>query len=1320
MKYTFTYKYISRILLICFLLQSCNNSGHLPTSGPLKIENEIEYYPGLKIQKSARQGFTLNTDFRNALINKLPERYQLGVAYANGDCFFDALAQCLNKINNTNVNTVKCLRMVCHEFYLKNKELVDSWNKGEYGGIDKGKDEYYMVQYTAEECEQYFHGRSPIWGRPDVEGIILCRQLNLEGVCVIEILQDPDTGQPVMHYCLVNEREYISSITEEQASSLLRSGNISILVNIQIANHFVPLVDREACQEQPDTNSQSFEVPCSKSQKSTAQDKEQKRKKTASHNYNITAQTPSIRARSNITKLERFSARLQQQCMDTTNSTVPLAKEKERLHGENLDIEKEGLEDQQEAHQPELTSSIHTEVLEAFQDDTTQVHHINLTGIKLSKQYLELLKSLVYNNSTIMYINWGEIPENCQQLKEEIDSKIIQNICNHTYHPNDYIHGLLARHVYNNPEEGSEVNLETISEELGHTLPTDTPSIWKVVYVKDGRGRTGHYSVLYVNETTRQAVLSFQGTNPKKLETALSNIKNSNGSIIQNVLNALSSILDSRDLREDLQGVLGNYTTDSQESTYKVTHEAIEYAKEHYLSLSFTGHSLGGYLAELAVAFCYSDFDYRHTRAVVFDSPGIGKKLDKITKDSGIRNEPMEFNTKNLPIISYNSAPNIVNTCNWHPGEIWKVSPELKWTDRWENRIKELSRMPIMGKLAARNAKWLLALKGHNLGTILALFDPNKGKPSSCVRMDHWPKANNKTSYLSKKGKVGRYVVSTFAGIVVPLIVSLLNPIVIEPISVYIRSITRLPINSYTLSGIVISSLVSMSYLFGGFIESKLDKIYCVTSSLIGFLLDRPNMNYTQYWKTLENLDAHCKASDPSLGAKFRLLFDGNYKESKLDPQVHIINKNAFNDADRFLSELYRFKDAIKIAEHKDLIIRILQNILEDYDIEFISNKEYIRLAPGREDISRLRDKINTILEVISKEQIRDITKTAQYKFEQFSKKIKNKISNKNLLRGLPPVTFKHKKELISIKKGKKVYREPTIKKWNLKHLFYIGIIILVLSCIFLPPLGIILGLAGQNNGTRSDNQTGIAIPGNPLHHRHTSAGVASSSNSFGSLEVENDPAIQAIEEEYWREFEETITEEDFQWAADCIKEAVDFRRGYRQVTVFEITPKKAAALAQSLQGTSVTGIKLLYIKSDDLYEVWNAFTKYLKGTYIRVIDLRFSQAKHLSDEKEIAEKAAEFARSLRGTPVLDLYLEGRWINNLWLIEFLRNLPGTRLKEIHMSGTRITDAFTKDLITVDNLNNTALEKVFLDGNPGIHDKKQYWLKDDFPYIEWNF
>ena len=171
----------------------------------------------------------------------LPENYIIAKSVDDGGCFFDALAQALNVIKETDIFDEKFLRMQCHEYYLKNKEKVDQWNNKDYGGIDKG-DEYYKIQYTNQECIDLFSNQMPLWGRSYIEGKILCEQLNLSGIYLIELLQNPEDNSTISH-CLLITKDACRSLDEDKVNLSQHTTN-PILIVSQESLHFVPVLPR--------------------------------------------------------------------------------------------------------------------------------------------------------------------------------------------------------------------------------------------------------------------------------------------------------------------------------------------------------------------------------------------------------------------------------------------------------------------------------------------------------------------------------------------------------------------------------------------------------------------------------------------------------------------------------------------------------------------------------------------------------------------------------------------------------------------------------------------------------------------------------------------------------------------------------------------------------------------------------------------------------------------------------------------------------------------------------------------------------------------
>jgi hypothetical protein len=101
--------------------------------------------------------------------------------------------------------------------------------------------------------------------------------------------------------------------------------------------------------------------------------------------------------------------------------------------------------------------------------------------------------------------------------------------------------------------------------------------------------------------------------------------------------------------------------------------QAIKY-KEY--SLSFTGHSLGSYLAELSVYYCHQDLDYPNVKAVTFDGPGSYEMMELLSGSEVIGSDT-NFNILDFDITCYVNAPNIVNCSNTHAKRVYRLFPKL-------------------------------------------------------------------------------------------------------------------------------------------------------------------------------------------------------------------------------------------------------------------------------------------------------------------------------------------------------------------------------------------------------------------------------------------------------------------------------------------------------------------------------------------------------------------------------------------------------------------------------------------------------------------
>nr|WP_231571873.1 hypothetical protein [Rickettsia amblyommatis] len=73
-----------------------------------------------------------------------------------------------------------------------------------------------------------------------------------------------------------------------------------------------------------------------------------------------------------------------------------------------------------------------------------------------------------------------------------------------------------------------------------------------------------------------------------------------------------------------------------------------KYAEENNYNLSFTGHPLGVWLAELSLYFAHRDFHYPKAKAITFDSPGLATE----NLQPQMYSHETTFDVKNLNITN--------------------------------------------------------------------------------------------------------------------------------------------------------------------------------------------------------------------------------------------------------------------------------------------------------------------------------------------------------------------------------------------------------------------------------------------------------------------------------------------------------------------------------------------------------------------------------------------------------------------------------------------------------------------------------------------
>ena len=228
------------------------------------------------------------------------------------------------------------------------------------------------------------------------------------------------------------------------------------------------------------------------------------------------------------------------------------------------------------------------------------------------------------------------------------------------------------------------------------------PHGWKLLTTaSDGRRKSGYFGAAYWHPENQQVVIAHRGTKLSNLGA----------------------------LWEDFNGVMRIQYVRQMESAstfaYKVVEVLGEVNQEMGTSfqLFFTGHSLGGWLAQITTftteylkregdIFLGNNNEQNccHPHTVVFDSPGCKNMLFKMTDKLNVGHDGRSIDIDHLDITTYLSAPNPINTCNAHLGTVYRI-------------FTGLYDMGWSGKQTA-----LYALEVRNMNKIVKAFDPETGQ----------------------------------------------------------------------------------------------------------------------------------------------------------------------------------------------------------------------------------------------------------------------------------------------------------------------------------------------------------------------------------------------------------------------------------------------------------------------------------------------------------------------------------------------------------------------------------------------------------------
>ena len=188
-------------------------------------------------------------------------------------------------------------------------------------------------------------------------------------------------------------------------------------------------------------------------------------------------------------------------------------------------------------------------------------------------------------------------------------------------------------------------------------------------------------------------------------------------------------------LRADGELVRGDFPKQFTKAAAPFTEKVVTHNPGY--EISHTGHSLGGSLAALcAYLFCSS--------AVIFEPFGIKHTLER---HSSLKNLG-DVNFDALPVTTYLSAPNLVNTAAGHVGLIFQVCPNtqlkslIEITYDLSMSLWRLLSVPVPSLSTVEEITGDI-MRYHSMSKVRSLFDIDTGLHSMTRLVKSWPSNSN-------------------------------------------------------------------------------------------------------------------------------------------------------------------------------------------------------------------------------------------------------------------------------------------------------------------------------------------------------------------------------------------------------------------------------------------------------------------------------------------------------------------------------------------------------------------------------------------------
>jgi tetratricopeptide (TPR) repeat protein len=273
------------------------------------------------------------------------------------------------------------------------------------------------------------------------------------------------------------------------------------------------------------------------------------------------------------------------------------------------------------------------------------------------------------------------------------------SLLNMQHSPAPYELAVLSQHAYRDDvQEGDPVVVDDVATPLADwqvvkLLQEKEDGLLSKVFQQLGLPY-GYRGTLYLNTAKKQVVLAHRGTEFRNVNA----------------------------LKTDVSSIAANMISGQECQLPRLLAEALSLAEQENTTLSVTGHSLGGWLAQVTAFIAKDLYPDKHVKVVTFDAPGAYPMLEQINA----RNDPTKL--EDLDITNYLSSPNLINASNQHVGTLYRV---------------------VFEQFANTSLKYTLA--SHAMANFINAFDPYTGQARRCVWVQDWPVVSKKSLTKAKK-----------------------------------------------------------------------------------------------------------------------------------------------------------------------------------------------------------------------------------------------------------------------------------------------------------------------------------------------------------------------------------------------------------------------------------------------------------------------------------------------------------------------------------------------------------------------------------------